>query len=197
MNNLSRLNITQSYTRPPAAGVWPLPAPNRGGKDEVREKLLGQLLATEGENLNRLCTIVSRAGFEILFYDEKGNAVTRYGRSNTRDLAIGGLTPRVLHRVREYIDGHLAENVELDAMANLTGLSRSHFSRAFKKSVGIPPHNYLMQRRLEHAQKLLAETDVPLAQIALESGFGDQSHFSRRFRVSLGMTPRSYRRSRR
>jgi AraC-like DNA-binding protein len=111
--------------------------------------------------------------------------------------SVGGLTPRALQRIREYIDGHLEENIELETLADTAGLSKWHFARAFKQSVGMPPHFYLIQRRLERAQKLLAETDLSLAQIALKSGFSDQSHFSRRFRMFLGVTPRSFRWSKR
>jgi len=102
-----------------------------------------------------------------------------------------------LQRIREYIDRHLEENVELETLADTAGLSKWHFARAFKQSVGMPPHFYLIQRRLERAQRLLAETDLSLAQIALKSGFSDQSHFSRRFRMFLGVTPRSFRWSQR
>jgi AraC-like DNA-binding protein len=118
-------------------------------------------------------------------------------RSAPPDHSVGGLAPRALIRVREYIGGHLGENIELETLAGIAGLSKWHFARAFKQSVGTPPHFYLLQRRLERAQQLLAETDLSLAQIALRIGFSDQSHFSRRFRMFVGMTPRSFRRSKR
>ena len=117
--------------------------------------------------------------------------------SATPDYSVGGLAPRALQRVREYVEEHLSENIELETLADIAGLSKWHFARAFKESVGTPPHFYLVQRRLERAQQLLAETDLPLAQIALKIGFSDQSHFSRRFRTVLGLTPRSFRRSKR
>ena len=111
--------------------------------------------------------------------------------------SVGGLTPRALQRVREYIDEHMVENIQLETLAEIAGLSKWHFARAFKQSVGTPPHFYLIQRRLERAKGLLAKTDLSLAQIALKSGFGDQSHFSRRFRMFIGVTPRSFRWSKR
>jgi AraC-like DNA-binding protein len=109
----------------------------------------------------------------------------------------GGLAPRALRRVREYIDEHVTENISLQALAEVAGLSRCHFARAFKQSVGTAPHAYLMQCRLERAERLLAETDLSLCQVALDSGFGDQSTFSRYFRRNFGVTPRSFRRARR
>jgi AraC-like DNA-binding protein len=111
--------------------------------------------------------------------------------------ARGGLTTRALRCVREYIDGHLAENIRLEVLAEVAGLSRCHFARAFKQSVGVAPHGYVMQRRLERAERLLAETNLSLCQVALDSGFSDQSHFSSCFRRSFGESPRSFRRSRR
>ena len=108
----------------------------------------------------------------------------------------GGLAPRAVQRVRAYVEDHLAENIRLEALAQVAGLSRCHFVRAFKQSVGITPHAYLMQRRLERAEKLLLETDHPLCRVALDSGFSDQSHFSSYFRRNFGMSPRSFRRSR-
>jgi AraC-like DNA-binding protein len=111
--------------------------------------------------------------------------------------ARGGLTPRALRRVRDHIDAHLTENITLEALAEIAGLSRCHFARAFKQSAGTAPHAYLMQRRLERAERLMAETDLSLCQVALDSGFSDQSHFSSCFRKHFGESPRSFRRSRR
>jgi AraC-like DNA-binding protein len=109
--------------------------------------------------------------------------------------ARGGLTPRALRRVRDHIDAHLTENITLEALAEIAGLSRCHFARAFKQSVGTAPHAYLLQRRLERAERLLKETDVSLCQVALDSGFSDQSHFSSCFRRHFGESPRSFRRA--
>jgi AraC-like DNA-binding protein len=111
--------------------------------------------------------------------------------------ARGGLAPGALRRVREYIDGRLGDNISLDSLAAVAELSRCHFARAFKQSVGTSPHAYVMERRLERAERLLAETDLSLCQVALDSGFSDQSHFSSCFRRSFGESPRAFRRSRR
>ena len=111
--------------------------------------------------------------------------------------ARGGLAPGALRRVREYIDGRLGDSISLDAMATVAELSRCHFARAFKQSVGTSPHAYVVQRRLDRAERLLADTDLSLCQVALDSGFSDQSHFSSYFRKSFGESPRAFRRSRR
>ena len=105
----------------------------------------------------------------------------------------GGLPPNVLRRVREYIDAHLENNVSLEKLAGIAGLSISYFARAFKQSQGAAPHDYLMRRRLHRALELLAGTDLPLSAIAHGLGFSDQSHFARRFRQHFGVTPSRYR----
>jgi AraC-like DNA-binding protein len=105
----------------------------------------------------------------------------------------GGLPPRAMRRVREFIEGHLEENISIQALANIAGLSMYHFARAFKQSEGMTPHDYLIQRRVQRTKDLLAETDLPLSEIALASGFSDQSHCARRFREHVGVTPSSYR----
>jgi AraC-like DNA-binding protein len=112
-------------------------------------------------------------------------------------VARGGLSPSVLRRVREYIDANLEANIGLDAIAKVAGLSRCHFVRAFRQSVGTTPHNFLMYRRFCKATEFITGTDLPLAEIALAAGFSDQSHFSRRFRQYLGVSPSAFRRSQR
>ena len=110
-----------------------------------------------------------------------------------RSLFRGGLPPRVLRRVREYIETNLESPLTLQELATTAGLSASHFARAFKQSEGVTPHQYLMNCRLRRAKWLLAGTDLPLSEIAIVTGFAEQSHFSRQFRKHVGVTPRSYR----
>ena len=111
-------------------------------------------------------------------------------------VARGGLPPRAVRRIREYVDQNLDRRISVEALAALANLSVCYFVRAFKKSVGLTPHDYLIRRRVERTMELLADTDIPLSQIALAAGFADQSHFSRRFRQHVGMSPRDYRWSR-
>lgn len=109
--------------------------------------------------------------------------------------ARGGLPPGATRRVREYVETHLSDSVDLTALATIAGLSVYHFARAFKQSAGVTPHHYLIQRRVERAQEMLARTELPLPEIALTAGFSDQSHLARHFRQLLGMTPGQFRRS--
>jgi AraC family transcriptional regulator len=101
----------------------------------------------------------------------------------------GGLSRSLLRRVVEYIDQHLAQDLGLQSLATVTGLSEDYFARAFRESTGVPPHRYLLQRRLERARRLLETSDMPIVEIAQILGFVDQSHLTNLFRRNTGMTP--------
>jgi AraC-like DNA-binding protein len=101
----------------------------------------------------------------------------------------GGLSPALTHRICAYMQSHLDEKISLDGLAAMAGLSAHHFARAFRQSVGMPPHAYLLQRRLEHVEQMLRDTQLPLSQIALAVGFSDQSHLARHFRRLTGVPP--------
>jgi transcriptional regulator GlxA family with amidase domain len=107
------------------------------------------------------------------------------------------LTPYRLRQITEFIDKHLDQPLSVVEMAAHVGLSPSHFSRSFHRSLKMPPHRYLMARRLSRVLALLGTSSMPLAQIALLAGFCDQSHLSRYFRNHFGMTPRRFRRENR
>lgn len=108
----------------------------------------------------------------------------------------GGLSAAALRRVREHVEAHLQQNLDLQAMANAAGLSLHHFARAFKETEGTTPHAFLMQRRIERSKQLLASNEYSLAEVALRCGFADQSHFARTFRRLTGTTPGSFRHAR-
>ena len=83
----------------------------------------------------------------------------------------GGLPPRTLQRVRQYVDAHLNDKISVQTLADIAGLSMYHFARTFKQSEGLTPHDYLVRRRVMCAQKLLADSDAPLSAVALAAGF--------------------------
>ena len=111
--------------------------------------------------------------------------------------AHGGLSAGAMRRVREFVDVHLGESIDLPMLAAVAGLSLHHFARQFKQSAGVTPHHYLTQKRLQRAQEMLAQTNLPLSEIAYAAGFSDQSHLARHFRHMLGTTPREFRWSQR
>ena len=105
----------------------------------------------------------------------------------------GGLPPRAFRRVREYILAHLEEDVSNRVLAEFAGLSPSYFVHAFKQTAGVSPHRFVLRSRVERVKHLLVETKLPLAQIAIAAGFGDQSHCIRWFRKLVGITPSRFR----
>jgi AraC family transcriptional regulator len=108
----------------------------------------------------------------------------------------GGLARHELRNVAEYIETHLDQELPLSRLAALAGMSVSHFGAQFKKSTGLAVHEYVIQRRVERAKRLLQESPLPVSQIALDVGFSHQSHLARWMRRLLGVTPGDIRRSR-
>ncbi|WP_342650605.1 AraC family transcriptional regulator [Pseudomonas sp. REB1044] len=105
----------------------------------------------------------------------------------------GGLAPHQRRQLTDYIEAHLDQPLALADLAQRCNLSEYHFARMFRESFGLPPHQYLLARRLELACRLLRQGDLPLGQVALLCGFASASHFSNRFRQALGATPGAYR----
>jgi AraC family transcriptional regulator len=104
-----------------------------------------------------------------------------------------GLSRERLQRVYDYVEAHLDDDLSLTMLADIACLSTYHFSRSFKRTVGVGPQRYVMQRRLERAKTLLRRTHEPLALIALEAGFSDQSQFTTIFHREIGITPGRFR----
>ena len=105
----------------------------------------------------------------------------------------GGLPRYKLRRVTEYMREHLQQSLTLTELAAEVGMSTYHFARMFKHSTGLAPHQYMTQRRLECARRLLTDTELPIVEIASEVGFESQSHFTTLFRKHISMTPKAYR----
>lgn len=105
----------------------------------------------------------------------------------------GGLAAHQRRQLREYVEGHLDHPLSLGELAALCNLSEYHFARMFRESFGLPPHQYLLARRLAKARQLLRHGQLPLGEVALLCGFASASHFSNRFRQALGATPGAYR----
>jgi AraC family transcriptional regulator len=109
--------------------------------------------------------------------------------------ATGGLASWQQRLVCDFIEDNLAEEIALADLARLAKLSTAHFCRAFKRSLGLPPHRYQLQRRIERAKSMLAETDRPITETAILCGFGFASNFTVAFRKVTGVTPSQFRRA--
>ncbi len=101
-----------------------------------------------------------------------------------------------LRLINGAIDEKIGEAISVSMLSSLAGLSRSHFSQKFRKSVGRTPHEHVVRVRIERAMELMAESDAPLREIALATGFCDQAHFTNTFRRAAGMTPTQWRKRR-
>lgn len=99
-------------------------------------------------------------------------------------------------RAKEVMAARLASNLTIAQVASECRLTPSHFARAFRQSTGVAPQRYLMQLRITEAKRHLSQQHLPLSDIALMCGFGDQSHFTRVFRQLTGATPGAWRRDR-
>lgn len=107
----------------------------------------------------------------------------------------GGMAPRKLRRAVDFINENLdkEQTVALSAVAQEVQMSYFHFSRVFKQSTGVSPNAYMTEQRIDRAKKLLTGTDLPIAEIALRTGFASQSHFTTTFRKLVWTTPKAFR----
>ena len=131
-------------------------------------------------------------------------AVSLYGRHSTlcaRDAHSpgqrrGGLAGWQLRRIVDYMHGNLRDDIPLNALAELAGLSRAHFFRAFRQSTGQSPGQFLSEIRMRQAKILLETSAMPVDEIAAALGFGHARHFASAFSKRTGLSPRAYRVSR-
>ena len=106
-----------------------------------------------------------------------------------RVLPASGLTRNQARRVLDFIESNLNHELTLKELAGIANLSRHHFARMFKQTIGVAPHRYVLERRLERAKQMLRTADSNLAAISLSTGFDSQSHFTSTFHRMIGTTP--------
>lgn len=105
----------------------------------------------------------------------------------------GGLSKRALKEATDYVGDNLEKDLTLVEIAGAAYISPYHFSRLFKKSTGLTPHQYVIERRLQRAKELLCGSALPVAEIALLCGFANQSHLNRHFKRAFGVNPKALR----
>lgn len=106
-----------------------------------------------------------------------------------------GLSVNQVRLVVDYMESHLNEKTTISELAKLVDLTRFHFIRSFKQSVGVPPHQFMIQRRVERAKEMLIERGNSIADVAAGSGFNSSIQLSRAFRRVVGVTPSEFRRN--
>ena len=134
-----------------------------------------------------------------LYAESLVNALTLHllkNYSNARSITEntnGGLSGYKINRVKEFIGANLEADLSLADIAEVADLSRFHFARAFRKSTGQTPQQYVTEQRIERAKYLLASEDLPIVEISLQTGFKNQSHFTALFRKYTKFTPKMWR----
>ena len=125
------------------------------------------------------------------------HANARYSSLPNIPIWHGGMAPHKLRKAVALINHSLfyeaEKRIALRTVAQEIGMSYFHFSRSFKQSMGMTASNYIAERRIERAKKMLEETELPISEIALRSGFSSQSHFTTSFRRFAGATPKVFR----
>ena len=160
----------------------------------LSDGLLERLISTMIEELAAEET-PSKPYFETLF----DAAVLRVIRVATNASQMTGsarqaLAPIKLRRVKAFIEAHLDEDLDLQALADVAGLSRFHFSRAFQQTTGCSPYLFVTRTRIERAKLALTQTNAPLVEVARAHGYNSGAQFSSAFRKITGVCPREWRR---
>ena len=149
-----------------------------------------------GQRTKELATANAQLGRALKQIDtlrddlQRENQVLREQAAGAR----GGLAPWQLRRAEALMSENLTVQVPLGQVAEECGLSVRHLARAFRQSTGVPPHRWLLNRRVERAKELLPDSNLSLSDVALACGFGDQSHFTRTFTAAVRLSPGVWRR---
>lgn len=165
--------------------------PARGTVDPAFRHLIEALLPVLGGRMQ-----ASQLYSEHVLLAMCEHVAFRYGDPQPRrSLTRGALSPFQTRRAIDFLTRHLAQDVSLEDVASECRVSVSHFIRAFRRTTGTTPHQWLLQRKLERAMQLLASGEA-LSEIAAECGFCDQSHLTRAFTRRFGVSPGRWRRER-
>lgn len=120
-----------------------------------------------------------------------GQLITTHSESRFCSIDSNSLIHSKINRAISYLTENYHQNISLNEISMLSGLSEFHFVRTFRKATGLPPYEYLVAVRVEKARKLLSK-GIPIVEVAARSGFYDQSHFNRHFKRIFGITPGVY-----
>ncbi len=165
---------------------------NRNQRDPFVSTLSSVLLSAVEEDRTTNQLFVDQIGMSLLahFAHTYGGFRTRVG------LHESGLAPWQERRAKEIMRARLASHLTIADVAAECKLTPSHFARSFRRSTGVAPHEFLSRLRIDEAKRLMSSTKLPLSDIALICGFGDQSYFTRVFSRSVGASPGAWRRAR-
>ncbi|WP_422373369.1 helix-turn-helix domain-containing protein [Hoeflea sp.] len=151
---------------------------------------LGRLMADQSAPVSRIYAETLGLSAALEMY-----RISAAARTPEMEHGAGKLSNAQCRLVQSYIEDNLTTDIGLDQIAGVCGLTRFHFSRAFKASFGVPPYQYVNQQRIERAKKILATSGLPVSSVAEACGFNSVSQFGRAFRGLVGQTPLAFRKS--
>ncbi|MBD2075831.1 helix-turn-helix transcriptional regulator [Phormidium sp. FACHB-592] len=140
----------------------------------------------------------SQGGNSRLYAETMANALAahllrHYSSQRHRTVNYnGGLSQHKLRLIMDYINDYLERELSLNELAAIAQMSQCHFCRAFKQAIGLSPHQYLIQQRVERAKQLLQQGAMTIAEVAITCGFTHQSHLHRHFKRLTGATPKTW-----
>lgn len=173
--------------RPVATLKW-----QRNQRDPFLSTLSSLLLSAVEQDRATNQLFVDQIGLSLIAHFAQAYGGLRVGEANSN----GGLAPWQERRAKEIMQSRLASQLTIANIAAECRLTPSHFARAFRRSTGVAPHEYLLRLRIEEAKRLMLSTALALVDIGLICGFGDQSYFTRVFSRTVGMSPGAWRRAR-
>jgi AraC family transcriptional regulator len=179
-----RIELTQ-HAREWIDHIW---APLRDGGTRLLAAYSGRDLALMYAFMRRAREVQERQARQLRRWLEAPGSAARQAHLR------GGLSPAALRRVQVFVEANLGRVIRLADLASRAGLSVHHFARAFRRSVRVTPRQFLEQRRVERARRLILDSRHPLAEVAVECGFGTQSRLTTAFKRQMGSTPARYRR---
>lgn len=159
----------------------------RFAKPFVQDRALAANLLCLHRKLENTCDTLELEATLLLALSQ----LTQRHAMEPAKLAYSKTEPTKIKRIKDYLHAHYQQNVTLDALAAIAEFSPYHLLRAFRKEIGLTPHAFLTQVRIEQAKRLLLK-GCAIAEIAARTGFTDQSHFTRHFKKLTGITPGQY-----
>lgn len=159
-------------------------------KKDVLLQHLGLAFLAEAEKKESSSRLYSESIAHTLMF----HLIKNYSTANLQEKNFaGGLSGSKMRRVTDFINDNLEQDLTLTEIAQVADLSHFHFARAFRKTMGVTPQQYITNRRIEKAKELLAKSNLPIVEVGFQTGFKNQSHFTTLFRKFTSLTPKIWR----
>jgi AraC family transcriptional regulator len=166
------------------------------GAANVRDVRLERLMGIMIDELHRPFHPAQRLVYDATSLALAAHVLRSFGLTKTKaPKAAAHLRPHAFRQVVQYIDDNLTSKITLAELASVAGVSRFHFVKLFRNTIGLTPMAYIERTRVRRAQQMLRRHELSIAEVASVLGFFDQSHFARCFRTWTGASPGAYRRA--